>query len=245
MKSLIAELNDLLAKTPDFAQKTTAEQREFLSANLSKANAETFISLPEGRGTPAHTRPRPPRQRTGVAHRNRETPLRDGRTPPRQDEGRRQLRRQILCPPPLLRLRRTLRGSSNFDADYCYALGYNAACLINAGVTGYISSLRNLTKPSVQWLCRRCAHLDDVQHGAPPRRDEARDTESSRAPRRHPVPAFCRQARRLVSTPSTCSPARSSISVPPKYAISPLSHSTTSISTNNSVITITSQRPSV
>ena len=33
---------------PDFAQKTTAEQREFLSANLSKANAETFISLPEG-----------------------------------------------------------------------------------------------------------------------------------------------------------------------------------------------------
>ena len=41
---------------------------------------------------------------------------------------------------------------SNFDADYCYALGYNAACLINAGVTGYMSSLRNLTKPSVQWL---------------------------------------------------------------------------------------------
>ena len=41
---------------------------------------------------------------------------------------------------------------SNFDADYCYALGFNAACLINAGVTGYLSSLRNLTKPSVQWL---------------------------------------------------------------------------------------------
>ena len=40
----------------------------------------------------------------------------------------------------------------NFDADYCYALGYNAACLIEAGVTGYMSSLRNLTKPSVQWV---------------------------------------------------------------------------------------------
>lgn len=40
---------------------------------------------------------------------------------------------------------------SNFDADYCYALGYNAACLIAAGVTGYMSSLRNLTNPSVQW----------------------------------------------------------------------------------------------
>ncbi len=40
---------------------------------------------------------------------------------------------------------------SNFDADYCYALGFNASCLINAGVTGYMSSVRNLNKPSVQW----------------------------------------------------------------------------------------------
>ena len=41
---------------------------------------------------------------------------------------------------------------SNFDADYCYALGFNAACLIKAGMTGYMSSVRNLTKPSVQWI---------------------------------------------------------------------------------------------
>ncbi|MDE6311032.1 MAG: diphosphate--fructose-6-phosphate 1-phosphotransferase [Muribaculaceae bacterium] len=41
---------------------------------------------------------------------------------------------------------------SNFDADYCYSLGYNAAALINAGVTGYMSSIRNLVKPAVQWI---------------------------------------------------------------------------------------------
>lgn len=41
---------------------------------------------------------------------------------------------------------------SNFDADYCYSLGYNAAALINAGVTGYMSSVRNLVKPAVQWI---------------------------------------------------------------------------------------------
>ncbi|MDE7408210.1 MAG: diphosphate--fructose-6-phosphate 1-phosphotransferase, partial [Muribaculaceae bacterium] len=35
----------------------------------------------------------------------------------------------------------------------CYALGYNAAMLINSGVTGYMSSVRNLTRPSVQWIC--------------------------------------------------------------------------------------------
>ena len=41
---------------------------------------------------------------------------------------------------------------SNFDADYCYSLGFNAAALINAGVTGYMSSIRNLVKPAVQWI---------------------------------------------------------------------------------------------
>ncbi|MBD5219440.1 MAG: diphosphate--fructose-6-phosphate 1-phosphotransferase [Bacteroidales bacterium] len=41
---------------------------------------------------------------------------------------------------------------SNFDADYCYSLGYNAAALINAGVTGYMSSIRNLVKPAIQWI---------------------------------------------------------------------------------------------
>ncbi|MDR3113369.1 MAG: diphosphate--fructose-6-phosphate 1-phosphotransferase [Endomicrobium sp.] len=42
---------------------------------------------------------------------------------------------------------------SNFDANYCYALGYNAAILALNGLTGYLSSVRNLTKPSKQWVC--------------------------------------------------------------------------------------------
>jgi len=41
---------------------------------------------------------------------------------------------------------------SNFDADYCYSLGYTASSLIAAGVTGYLSSVRNLTKPASQWV---------------------------------------------------------------------------------------------
>lgn len=41
---------------------------------------------------------------------------------------------------------------SNFDADYTYALGYNAAMLINAGLTGYMSSVRNLVAPSEEWI---------------------------------------------------------------------------------------------
>ncbi|MDR1695891.1 MAG: diphosphate--fructose-6-phosphate 1-phosphotransferase [Endomicrobium sp.] len=42
---------------------------------------------------------------------------------------------------------------SNFDANYCYALGYNAAALVLNGLTGYLSSVKNLTKPPKQWVC--------------------------------------------------------------------------------------------
>ncbi|MFW6253924.1 MAG: diphosphate--fructose-6-phosphate 1-phosphotransferase [Chitinivibrionales bacterium] len=41
---------------------------------------------------------------------------------------------------------------SNFDADYCYSLGYTAAALIGAGKTGYISSVRNMTRTSDEWI---------------------------------------------------------------------------------------------
>ena len=41
---------------------------------------------------------------------------------------------------------------SNFDADYCYSLGFNAFALINFGLTGYLSSVRNLTEPASDWI---------------------------------------------------------------------------------------------
>ena len=41
---------------------------------------------------------------------------------------------------------------SNFDATYCYALGYNAAVLTLNGLSGYLSSVKNLTKPAAQWV---------------------------------------------------------------------------------------------
>lgn len=41
---------------------------------------------------------------------------------------------------------------SNFDADYCYSLGYNAALLIQNGFTGYLSKISNLSKPASEWV---------------------------------------------------------------------------------------------
>jgi diphosphate-dependent phosphofructokinase len=41
---------------------------------------------------------------------------------------------------------------SNFDADYCYSLGYTAFTLAASGLTGYLSSVRNLTAPADKWI---------------------------------------------------------------------------------------------
>ena len=41
---------------------------------------------------------------------------------------------------------------SNFDADYCYSLGYNAFMLIQYGYTGYLSKVSNLSKPAEEWV---------------------------------------------------------------------------------------------
>ncbi|MCM1484176.1 MAG: diphosphate--fructose-6-phosphate 1-phosphotransferase [Muribaculaceae bacterium] len=152
MKSLIAELNDLLAHNADFSSLDAQAQREFVIKNLSEANSAVYASLPAGVARQL-TLDRDPHGNVQVSlietekllsemvgrrlEEMRATGNYNGKFSPLHHffgyEGR--------CAAP-----------SNFDADYCYALGFNAACLINAGVTGYISSLRNLTKPSVQWL---------------------------------------------------------------------------------------------
>lgn len=41
---------------------------------------------------------------------------------------------------------------SNFDSDYCYSLGYNAVLLVLNGLTGYMSSIKNLNKNATEWL---------------------------------------------------------------------------------------------
>ena len=153
VKSLIAELNDLLAANAEtFAALDHAAQRRFVLEHLSAANAETYGSLPEGVARQL-TLDRDPHGNVQVSLIETEKLLSEmvgkrletmkiegkyvGKFAPQHHffgyEGR--------CADP-----------SNFDADYCYALGYNAACLINAGVTGYMSSVRNLVKPAVQWI---------------------------------------------------------------------------------------------
>lgn len=41
---------------------------------------------------------------------------------------------------------------SNYDADYCYSLGFNASRLIATGKTGYMSIIKNTTAPAAEWI---------------------------------------------------------------------------------------------
>ncbi len=153
MKALIAELNDLLAaNAAEFATIEAAKQRQYIIDHLSNENAAIYASLPEGVARQLSL-DRDPHGNVQVSLIETEKLLGEmvGRClAQRKAEGKFNGKFSALyhffgyegrCADP-----------SNFDADYCYALGYNAACLINAGVTGYMSSVRNLTKPSVQWI---------------------------------------------------------------------------------------------
>lgn len=152
MKALIAELNDLLARTPDFATKGEDEQRSFVLANLNAENAKIFESLPKGVARQL-TLDRDPHGNVQVSLIETEKLLSEmigKKLAEMKAEGK--YVGKFAAQHHFFGYEGRCADPSNFDADYCYALGYNAAQLINCGATGYMSSIRNLTKPSVQWI---------------------------------------------------------------------------------------------
>ena len=150
---LIQELNDLLAAHgADYKDLDKTAQREYIISHLSKENAATFETLPEGvaRQLSLDRDPHGNVQVSLIETEKLLSEMCEARLAQWKKEGKYVGKFAALhhffgyegrCAAP-----------SNFDADYCYALGYNAACLIRSGVTGYMSSVRNLTKPSVQWV---------------------------------------------------------------------------------------------
>ena len=151
MKALIAELNDLLAHSPEFPSLDRAAQREFVLKSLSEANAATFASLPEGVARQL-TLDRDPHGNVQVSLIETEKLLSEmvaNKLAAMKNEGK--FVGKFAAQHHFFGYEGRCAAPSNFDADYCYALGYNAAQLSNCGATGYMSSVRNLTKPSVQW----------------------------------------------------------------------------------------------
>ena len=152
MKALIAELNDLLARTPDFASKNEDEQRSFVISSLSADNAKIFESLPKGVARQL-TLDRDPHGNVQVSLIETEKLLSEmiGKKLAEWKAAGKYVGK-FAAQHHFFGYEGRCADPSNFDADYCYALGYNATQLINCGATGYMSSVRNLTKPSVQWV---------------------------------------------------------------------------------------------
>ena len=152
MKSLIAELNDLLATNTDFIHIKKSHQREFIISKLSKDNAAIYESLPSLVAKQL-TLDRDPHGNVQVSQIETEKLLSDmvGRKLAQwSEEGKYVGKFSALhhffgyegrCAAP-----------SNFDTNYCYSLGYVAAALIANGKTGYMASVRNTVAQPEEWI---------------------------------------------------------------------------------------------
>ena len=150
IKKLIAELNDVLAR-PEAQNLTRTEQIDFVKQQISDENLAVFNSLPTNVAQQLAL-DRDPHGNVQVSlietekllssmvatklERWRKTGMFKGKFSAQHHffgyEGR--------CAAP-----------SNFDADYCYALGTSAAQLIANGKTGYMAIVKNTTAPSDEW----------------------------------------------------------------------------------------------
>lgn len=152
MKALIAELNDLLAvKGAEFAAVAKDKQRQFIIDNLTKDNATIYASLPEGVARQLSL-DRDPHGNVQVSLIETEELLaemvgdllaewaKEGKYNGKFATIHHFLGYEGRCAAP-----------SNFDADYCYALGTSAAHLIANGKTGYMAIVKNTTAKPEDW----------------------------------------------------------------------------------------------
>lgn len=153
LKVLIAEINDLLAKTEaQFnALETSADKISFVEQRLSSSSKSVFDSLPVEIKAQLLA-DRDPHGNVQVSKIETEKLLiqtvgarlaqmkKEGKYCGKFNSQNHFFGYEGRCAFP-----------SNFDADYCYSLGYNAFFLVNANLTGYLSSVTNLEKPADQW----------------------------------------------------------------------------------------------
>ena len=153
VKRLISELNDFLAKNgEEFATIERNKQREYIISKLSKENAEIYASLPEEVARQLSL-DRDPHGNVQVSLIETEKLLSNmvaTKLAAWKKEGK--FVGKFAAQHHFFGYEGRCAAPSNFDADYCYALGYTAAQLIAEGKTGYMASVRNLTAPAAEWV---------------------------------------------------------------------------------------------
>ena len=149
---LIDELNDLLAAHGnDYKNLDKDAQREYIIAHLSKENAETFATLPEGVARQLSL-DRDPHGNVQVSLIETEKLISDmvgAKLAEWKKSGK--YNGKFAAQHHFFGYEGRCAAPSNFDADYCYALGVSAANLIANGKTGYMAIVKNLSAPTDDW----------------------------------------------------------------------------------------------
>ena len=153
IKALISELNDMLAANQkDFEMIADSKKIDYVLQHLSAPNAAIFRSLPETVSRQLAL-DRDPHGNVQVSLIDTEQLLaemvgkkleqwkKDGLYHGKFSTQHHFFGYEGRCAAP-----------SNFDADSCYSLGFNASMLIAAGKTGYMSSVKNTSKPVDEWI---------------------------------------------------------------------------------------------
>ena len=152
---LIAEINELLAgaKADAFnALPTWQDKYNFIEAGLTKASMAVFSILPEAIQQQLFLE-RDPHGNVQVSLIESEklfSAMVKENLAARKKEGTYNGKFSTLH--HFLGYEGRCAFPSNFDADYCYSLGYNAAMLIQYGYTGYLSKVSNLQAPAEEWV---------------------------------------------------------------------------------------------
>ena len=154
VKALIDELNDLLAKKEkEYALlKSSEEQVDFILNNVSKEAAKVFSILPSSiqmqllmdrdpHGNVQVSRIETDKLLIEMVAKKLDQMKKDGTYKGKFSAQNHFFGYEGRCAFP-----------SNFDADYCYSLGFNAFMLIASGLSGYLSSVKNLSAPASEWI---------------------------------------------------------------------------------------------
>ena len=153
MKRLIAELNDFLAVNgEEFNAIPANEQRAYIISKLSAENSAIYASLPEGVARQLSL-DRDPHGNVQVSLIETEKLLSEmvgKKLAEWKKEGK--YNGKFSAQHHFFGYEGRCAAPSNFDADYCYSLGYTASMLIANGKTGYMSSVRNTTAPAAEWI---------------------------------------------------------------------------------------------
>ena len=151
IKKLIAQLNDVLA-LPEAKEISRDEQVDFAKSHLTEENLKVFNSLPVGvarqlaldrdpHGNVQVSLIETEKLLSTMVAQKLEKMKKEGKYVGKFGTQHHFFGYEGRCAAP-----------SNFDADYCYALGTSAAQLIANGKTGYMAIVKNTTAPADQWI---------------------------------------------------------------------------------------------